>query len=76
MTPQHVHPSGWNLVEMIDAAEVVCEKHVIPVDDLREHAPSVDCWCQPFEDDEMPHLYAHNSMDRREAIENGLTALN
>lgn len=45
--------------------------HVLPVDDLREHEPSEDCWCNPTEDDETPAVMVHHSMDGREAFETG-----
>ena len=45
--------------------------HVIPVGDLREHEESPKCWCKPAEDDEEPEVWVHNSMDGREAHENG-----
>jgi hypothetical protein len=66
-----VHPSGWNVISMADDADIVREVHVIPVDDLRPHEPSRDCWCGTFEDDEDPTVIGHNSMDRRELIETG-----
>lgn len=43
--------------------------HVAPVDDLREHQMSLQCWCCPRRDDEEPDLVIHNSMDRREEFE-------
>lgn len=45
--------------------------HVVPLNDLRDHSASVDCWCKPSEDDECPGLWLHHSMDRREEYENG-----
>jgi hypothetical protein len=45
--------------------------HVIPMNDLREHAASTDCWCKPTEDDELPDVWVHNSMDEREEYEEG-----
>ena len=45
--------------------------HVIPINDLREHDNSPDCWCKPAQDDEEPLLWVHNSMDRREEYEGG-----
>ena len=45
--------------------------HVIPLDDLREHDLSDDCWCHPTEDDDAVGLFVHNSMDGREAFETG-----
>lgn len=42
--------------------------HVLPVNDLKEHIESRDCWCKPREDD---GVIVHNSMDRREEYEQG-----
>jgi hypothetical protein len=46
--------------------------HVIPLEDMREHTESRDCWCQPTctkrEDDEAM-LVVHTSMDGRELVE-------
>jgi hypothetical protein len=42
--------------------------HIIPVDDLKEHSESADCWCQPKVDEEI-NLIVHNSADNREAFE-------
>ena len=47
------------------------ERHVIPVDDLKPHAESAQCWCRPTDDD---GILVHHSMDRRESIERGETA--
>lgn len=45
--------------------------HVAPVEDLREHIIDDDqqCWCNPVEDDN--GVIVHNSMDGREAFEQG-----
>lgn len=42
--------------------------HVVPIDDLREHE-SDGCWCRPEDDED--GFTVHNSMDGREAFENG-----
>lgn len=47
------------------------EVHVIPNGDLREHAPSQDCWCHPSPDDDCPVVWVHHSMDERESYEQG-----
>lgn len=47
---------------------VICERHVVPLDDLREHITDVSCWCRPLEDE---GVVVHNSMDRREFYERG-----
>jgi hypothetical protein len=43
--------------------------HVVPVNDLREHELSEDCWCIPIADEEEPSVLVHNSMDQRESYE-------
>lgn len=45
--------------------------HVVPEDDLREHDVSPRCWCRPRQDIADPPVWVHNSMDGREAYENG-----
>lgn len=45
--------------------------HVMPVNDLREHQESPECWCKPTPDDVEPSLYVHHSMDQREQYEQG-----
>lgn len=45
--------------------------HVMPKDDLRVHAFSLECWCHPFLDVEDASIIIHNSMDRREYVERG-----
>ena len=47
--------------------------HIVPIDDLREHEESVDCWCQPelLDDVYLDSVYLHPSMDGREAFESG-----
>lgn len=45
--------------------------HVVPIDDLREHEDSAQCWCRPSEDDEEPGVWVHRAMDGREAFETG-----
>ena len=45
--------------------------HVVPANDLREHALSIECWCNPTYHEEEPSVIVHNSMDRREEYEQG-----
>jgi len=47
--------------------------HLVPLDDLREHEASVDCWCQPelLDDNYLDSVYLHASMDGREAFDSG-----
>lgn len=42
--------------------------HVIPLNDLYEHAECEDCWCDPEVSD---RIVIHNSADRREDYETG-----
>lgn len=42
--------------------------HVVPINDLREHILSKDCWCNPFDDE---GVFVHHSMDQREKYETG-----
>lgn len=52
------------------------DTHVVPLNDLRDHAEDRDCWCHPqvLDDDCGSPIIVHNSMDRREhTIEKGLT---
>ena len=47
--------------------------HVTPLNDLRKHADSRECWCKPviYDEADMP-IVVYNSMDRREhTIEKG-----
>jgi hypothetical protein len=44
------------------------ETHVIPQRDLKPHTENAGCWCQPFDDE---GIWVHNSLDQREAIEQG-----
>lgn len=66
---------GWR-VQIVGYTEGRIEGHVVPVDDLREHDLSADCWCLPDAEDETPFLegtaqpFLHNSADGREAREN------
>ena len=43
----------------------------MPVNDLRDHEITLQCWCCPTEDDECPGLFVHHAMDQREQFENG-----
>lgn len=44
--------------------------HVIPINDLKEHIDSEDCWCGPWPSDDEPNVIVHNSLDGREKFEN------
>lgn len=41
--------------------------HVIPVDDLRVHHESEDCWCKPVVN--VDGIVVHNAADGREMLE-------
>lgn len=43
---------------------------VTPIDDLRDHAAGVGCWCKPFMEDD---IIVHNALDGRERIERNET---
>lgn len=46
--------------------------HVLPINDLRAHTCSTECWCHPdVDDDEGEGIAIHHSMDRREEYEEG-----
>ena len=50
--------------------------HVVPLNDLREHVISENCWCKPTEDDGWPSVWGpsvwvHHAMDKREEYEEG-----
>ena len=47
------------------------ERHVVPLNDLREHESSRSCWCRPRQDEECGHVWIHDSMDGREFYERG-----
>ena len=44
--------------------------HVVPLNDLREHEASKDCWCKPTED-AVDDVWVHHSMDKREEYKEG-----
>lgn len=46
--------------------------HVLPINDLRDHVETRDCWCAPtlyIADDGDEMTVIHNSADGRELIE-------
>jgi hypothetical protein len=46
--------------------------HVLPVNDLREHDETLECWCKPeIQEDEGATIVVHNSMDGRGKYETG-----
>ena len=53
---------------LFDGSDAHLLTHVIPVNDLRDHVESADCWCHPEVDD---LIVIHNSMDERESYEEG-----
>lgn len=52
-------------------AEPLSATHVVPLNDLREHEPTIHCWCCPVEDRAAPDLWVHNALDKRELYESG-----
>ena len=47
------------------------EAHVKPINDLRPHISSIDCWCNPTPIEHCPSVINHRSMDLREEYERG-----
>lgn len=53
----------------------MADVHVLPINDLREHEETRDCWCKPrveFADnvsDLETRVIVHNSLDGRELVE-------
>jgi hypothetical protein len=45
--------------------------HVVPVDDLKPHAISALCFCNPTPDEESDNVWIHHAMDQRELYEEG-----
>jgi hypothetical protein len=43
--------------------------HVLPANDMREHQPTIHCWCRP--DVTEVGSIVHASMDEREKFETG-----
>lgn len=43
--------------------------HVVPVNDLREHEMSMQCWCRPYRSVSEAIVVVHNSLDGREHAE-------
>lgn len=56
---------------MVYEADDSAHFHIVPVDDLRDHAADPTCWCSPVEDPEDPDIWVHNAMDRRDEYERG-----
>lgn len=49
--------------------------HVLPLNDLRDHDETADCWCKPRRDEDEPRVVIHNSLDQRELHETGKRAI-
>jgi hypothetical protein len=43
--------------------------HVVPFNDNQDHAATLDCWCEPVENED--GTIVHNASDNREAFERG-----
>lgn len=50
--------------------DVICQRHVTPVNDTRPHVLSCDCWCKPHEVEDADKLFVHNAADGRETLQN------
>jgi hypothetical protein len=46
------------------------ELHTLPIEDIRMHEISTECWCNPFFDKKL-EIVIHNSADGREDFEDG-----
>ncbi len=44
---------------------------MLPLQDIRRHDLSRNCWCGPKRDDEYPEVWVHRSADGREDYEAG-----
>lgn len=55
---------GWKFAIAIAPGPI---GHIYPVDDLREHDISPDCWCKPTTGDDR-HIY-HHASDGRETLQ-------
>ena len=54
---------------LFDGSDAHSIRHVVPVNDLREHiTEGAECWCHPAVDG---LIVIHNSMDERESYEAG-----
>jgi phytoene/squalene synthetase len=62
-----VNLGGWNL----HPEDVHGDRHIEPADDLRPHALTMLCWCNPRRDRDEASIVSHNAMDRRETYEEG-----
>lgn len=40
--------------------------HVLPINDLRPHRDSRECWCKP--DETEPGVWVHKSMEDRKSV--------
>lgn len=61
----------WSVVK-VGREPAGIEVHVVvPQADLRPHDLHSRCWCRPEQDEEEPEVWAHNSLDGREAYESG-----
>lgn len=49
--------------------------HIYPLDDLRYHVMTRECWCKPTVDTEEASCIIHHSMDGREQYETGKSKL-
>lgn len=56
--------------KLFDDSDAHLLTHVVPTNDLREHITDGECWCNP-EYDDIDCIVIHNSMDEREAYEEG-----
>ena len=59
--------TSWQAIVLPDG-----ERHVIPLDDLRPHSETPQCWCRPTDDE---GVLVHHALDRREYVETGNSSI-
>lgn len=45
--------------------------HSVPINDVREHRMTPDCWCRPTQDEDYERLWHHHALDQRDTYERG-----
>lgn len=60
---------GWELISFTRSHRQHAEQQVLPIDDLRPHEETRDCWCRPVEYE--PGIWGHFALDERDLAERG-----